>query len=68
MLLESRLFRRAELRFRLDAVPDGTRILHQIDLVPRIPLLGLLLRLTGGRALGTDMERLRLALARDADG
>ncbi|WP_433512178.1 SRPBCC family protein [Nonomuraea sp. CA-143628] len=65
VLLESRLFRRAELRFRLDRVPDGTRILHRIDLDLRSPLLAPVLRLTTRKALGTDMEYLREALERD---
>ncbi|MFC5830594.1 SRPBCC family protein [Nonomuraea insulae] len=66
VLLESRLFRRAELSFRLDRVPDGTRILHRIDLDLRNPLLSPLLRLTSRNALGADMEYLRKALAEDA--
>ncbi|HUR04864.1 MAG TPA: SRPBCC family protein [Nonomuraea sp.] len=65
LLLESRLFRRAELSFRLDRVPDGIRILHQIDLDLRSPLLAPVLRLTSRNALGTDMEYLRRALAED---
>lgn len=66
VLLDSRLFRRAELSFQLDRVPDGTSILHRIDLDLRTPLLAPVLRLTSRNALGTDMERLRGALARAA--
>lgn len=66
VLLESHLFRRAELSFRLDSVSDGTSILHQIDLDLRSPLLAPVLRLTSRNALGADLERLRRALARDA--
>jgi hypothetical protein len=64
VLLESRLFRRAELSFRLDQVTDGTSILHRIDLDLRNPLLALVLRLTSRNALGTDLEYLRQELAR----
>ncbi|XVQ85398.1 SRPBCC family protein [Microbispora siamensis] len=67
VLLKSRLFRRAELSFRLDQVPDGTRILHRIDLDLRSPLLAPILRLTSRNALGTDMECLREALTADTD-
>ena len=66
VLLESRLFRRAELSFRLDRVPDGTSILHRIDLDLRSPLLAPVLRLISRRALGTDLEYLRRELARAA--
>jgi Polyketide cyclase / dehydrase and lipid transport len=59
VLLESRLFRRAELSFQLDRVPDVTSILHRIDSDLRTPLLAPVLRLTSRNALGTDMERLR---------
>lgn len=66
VLLESSLFRRAELSFRLARVPGGTSILHRIDLDVRTPLLTPVLRLTSRNALSTDMEHLRKALARAA--
>jgi hypothetical protein len=68
VLQESRLFRRAELSFRLDRVTNGTSILHRIDLDPRTPLLAPVLRLASRNALGTDMEHLRRALARATHG
>jgi Polyketide cyclase / dehydrase and lipid transport len=63
VLLQSRLFRRAELSFRLGRVPDGTSILHQIELDLRSPLLAPVLWLTSRGALRTDLEYLRRELA-----
>jgi hypothetical protein len=57
------LFRRAELSFRLGRVPDGTSILHQIELDLRSPLLAPVLWLTSRGALRTDLEYLRRELA-----
>jgi hypothetical protein len=68
VLLESRMFRRAELSFHLDGVSDGTSILHRIELNLRTPLLAPVLRLASRKALGTDMEYLRRALDQFADG
>ncbi|MEU8663796.1 SRPBCC family protein [Actinoplanes philippinensis] len=62
-LLTSAMFKRADLTFQLTRTPSGTRIDHVLDLELRIPLLGPVLRLTSKRALGTDLDLLKKALA-----
>jgi uncharacterized protein YndB with AHSA1/START domain len=62
-LLSSLIFKSAELTFQLTRTPSGTRIDHVLDLELRNPLLWPVLRLTGKRALGTDLRLLKMALA-----
>ncbi|MEV4283575.1 SRPBCC family protein [Actinoplanes xinjiangensis] len=62
-LLASAMFKRADLTFQLTRAPSGTRIDHVLDLELRYPFLGLILRLTGRRALGIDLGLLKKALA-----
>ncbi len=63
-LLESSMFRSAELTFVVAAAPDGTWIHHVIDLRLRNFILWPILRLIQRRALARDLRDLRSALAR----
>ncbi|MBB4685875.1 SRPBCC family protein [Amycolatopsis jiangsuensis] len=62
VLLESSMFRYAELRFQLEPMTPGTRITHTIDLRLRNPLLKPILRAVSRRALARDFEALTAAL------
>lgn len=57
-LVESTMFRKAELSFELEQVRDEVRILHRLDLHLRNVLLYPVLRLTSKRALGSDLDSL----------
>ena len=63
-LLDSPLFKSATLRFMIDSVPAGTRIMHQLEVRLRLRALFLypILALTHKKALATDLEYLRRAL------
>ena len=63
-LLQSRMFREAELSFHLEQAGDAVRILHRLDLQLRNVLLYPVLRLTAKRALGADLQSLKDWLAK----
>jgi uncharacterized protein YndB with AHSA1/START domain len=63
-LLESRMFSRATLEFRLSEAVTGVRIVHKISLTLRNPLLYPVLRLTSRKALAADLGSLAEAIAR----
>jgi polyketide cyclase/dehydrase/lipid transport protein len=68
-LLQSPLFRSADLTFRLEATDGGTKITHEIHLRLRFWLVILwpVLTLTSRRALSTDFEYLRRSLEEGLD-
>ncbi|MBM0255466.1 SRPBCC family protein [Micromonospora sp. 4G55] len=63
VLLESSMFKRAELSFLIDHTPEGTRIVHVIELHLHRRLFYPVLRLTSKPALARDLARLKAALA-----
>lgn len=63
----SKLFENATLRFLLEAVPEGTRITHEISLDIRSWALFIypIIAMTYKKALATDLEYLRRGLDED---